>query len=125
MYTNADLAERYTCDEDLPVGTVVEVVNDTDTEVDICMFELSPSVVGVVSSNPAFMMNSRSAGLPIALTGKVPVRVVGEIKKGDFIVPAGNGLARAGDPSELIFKMGISLATDLQIEEKLIECIIK
>lgn len=120
----ADLAEKYTCDEDLAVGTVVEV-SDDDYEVAPCMFELSPSVVGVVSENPAHLMNADSEGLPIALTGKVPVRVIGEVLKGDFLVAAGDGLARKGEPSELSFKIGLVLKTDLHSGEKLVECIIK
>ncbi|MCK5139805.1 MAG: hypothetical protein KAQ85_08190, partial [Thermodesulfovibrionia bacterium] len=121
----ADLAEKYTCDENLPVGTVVEVSSDTDFEVVPCMFENSPTVVGVVSRNPAYLMNSESVGLPIALTGKVDVRVTGAVNKGDFIVPAGDGLARKGEVGELVFKIGVVLKTDLQDEEKLVECIIK
>lgn len=121
----ADLAEIYTCDEDLPIGTVVEVSDEDDYEVVPCMFELSPAVVGVVSDNPAHVMNSDSEGLPIGLTGKVQVRIVGEVRKQDFIVSAGNGLARKGEPSELVHKMGIALETSLQSEEKLVYCIIK
>lgn len=121
----ADLAEKYTCDESLPVGTVVEVSNGTDDEVVPVMFALSISVVGVVSESPAYLMNSDSVGLPIALTGKVPVRVIGEVRKGDFIVPAGEGLARKGEIDEVAFKIGVVLKTDLQYEEKLVECIIK
>ena len=121
----ADLAEKYTCDETLPVGTVVEVTEDTEYEVEPCMFELSQSVVGVVSESPAYLMNSEGEGLPIALTGKVPVRVVGEVRKGDYIVPAGDGLARKGELGEAVAKIGIALKTDLHANEKLVECIIK
>lgn len=121
----ADLAEKYTCDESLPVGTVVEVSNGTEDEVVPVMFALSISVVGVVSDNPAYLMNSGSQGLPIALTGKVPVRVVGGVTKGDFIVPAGDGCARKGEIDEVAFKIGVVLKTYLQTDEKLVECIIK
>lgn len=121
----ADLAEKYTCDKTLPVGTVVEVSDGTEYEVAPCMFEYSPSVVGVVSENPAYLMNSTSSGLPIALTGKVPVRVIGGVRKGDFLIPAGNGVARKGEPSEISFKFAVSLETSLQEEEKLVECIVK
>jgi len=121
----ADLAEKYTCDLTLPVGTVVEVADDTEFEVVPVMFELSQSVVGVVSDSPAYLMNSDSEGLPIALTGKVPVRVVGEVRKGDFIVPAGDGLARKGELGESVAKIGVALKSDLQMVEKLVECIIK
>lgn len=121
----ADLAEKYTCDKVTPVGTVMEVSDGSDYEVVPCMFELSPSVIGVVSENPAHLMNSGIDGVPIALTGRVLVRVTGAINKGDFIVPAGDGMARKGEPSELSFKIGVSLDTDLQEDEKLIECVIK
>jgi hypothetical protein len=115
----ADLAEKYTCDESLPVGTVVEVSDGTEYEVVPCTFELSPVIVGAVSENPAHLM------LPIALTGRVPVRVVGEVNKGDFIVSAGNGQARKGEAHEITFKIGIALESSLQTPEKLVECIIK
>ena len=121
----ADLAEKYICDEDTPWGTVMEVSFGTDEEVVPCMFELSPSVVGITSENPAHLMNAGGEGLPIALAGRVPVRITGEVKKGDFIVPAGNGVARKGEPSELSFKIGIALDTNLQKDEKLVECVIK
>lgn len=121
----ADLAEKYTCDEGLLVGTIVEVSGDDGYEVVPCMFDLSPSVVGVVSENPAYLMNSGSEGLPVALMGKVPVRVVGEVRKGDFIVASGSGMARKGTPDELCYRIGIVLKTDLHTNEKLVECIIK
>lgn len=122
----ADLAEKYHCDKSIPVGTIVEVAGDeTEYEVVPCMFELSPVVVGVVSENPAHLMNGEADGLPIGLTGRVPVRVIGGVNKGDFIVSAGNGLARKGEPHELVFKIGVALESGLQITEKLVECIIK
>jgi len=121
----ADLAEKYTCDESIPTGTVMEVDFNSDDEVVECQFELSTSVVGIVSDNPAYLMNSSSEGLPIALTGKVPVRIIGSISKGDFIVSAGNGLARKGHKLELLYKIGIALESNLVDEEKLVTCIIK
>lgn len=121
----ADLAENYTCATFLPVGTVMEVSDDDEFEVVPCIFELSPTVVGVISENPAYLMNSGSEGKPVALTGKVPVRVLGAINKGDFVVPAGDGLARKGEPHELVFKFGVALETNLQGDEKLVKCIIK
>jgi hypothetical protein len=123
----ADLAERYTCVTDLPVGTVVRVGQTPHFEVEECLNELDPAVVGVVSAAPAYLMNSECDGPAVALAGKVLVRVVGPVTKGDFIVPAGRGLAKAGrvTSGELPFKMGISLESNASDGEKLVECIIK
>jgi len=55
-------------------------------------------VAGVVSTAPSYLMNTGQQGefvLPIALTGKVPARVTGNIQKGDMMVSAGNGIAMA------------------------------
>jgi hypothetical protein len=58
--------------------------------------ELSSNVFGVVSSKPAYLMNSaQEGGAPVAVAGRVPVRVVGMVNKGDRLVSAGNGMARA------------------------------
>jgi hypothetical protein len=126
----ADLAEKYTCDPDLPVGTVVAVPVDgySDYEVVPFDFDNAPNCVGVVSEAPAYLMNSESEGLPIGLTGKVPVRVVGEIRKGEFLVPSAmdKGCAIKGNPeTNMNKKIAIALETNLQDGEKLVECIIK
>ena len=50
----------------------------------------------MVSTNPAYLMNSEAAGefiLPIALQGRVPCKVYGPVAKGDILVSAGNGFA--------------------------------
>jgi hypothetical protein len=77
----ADLAENYTADRDYSAGTVV--VFGGDQEVTICTEFADPRVAGVVSTNPAHLMNAGATGLPIALRGRVPVNVVGPITKGD------------------------------------------
>ena len=54
-------------------------------------------VAGVVSTNPAYLMNKDCMGkyiVAIALQGRVPVKVRGRIRKGDFLVSGGNGFAR-------------------------------
>jgi hypothetical protein len=124
----ADLAEKYTCDETLPVGTVVAVAMGGEYEVVEFDFDTAFNVVGVVSENPAHLMNSESAGLPIALTGRVPVRVVGEIRRGDFIVASSvnKGCAIKGSfDNNYERKIGFVLETNLQDGEKMVECIIK
>jgi hypothetical protein len=98
----ADVAERFESDEVLLPGTVVELggVNEITQVSD----ELSEKVFGVISTRAAYLMNS-SAGSdathpPVAMTGRVPVNVVGQVLKGDRLVSAGNGQARAAQPGE-------------------------
>jgi hypothetical protein len=98
----ADVAERFEADEVMLPGTVVELggVNEI-TQVSA---ELSEKVFGVISTRAAYLMNS-SAGSdathpPVAMTGRVPVNVVGQVLKGDRLVSAGNGLARSAQTGE-------------------------
>jgi hypothetical protein len=84
----ADLAEKYLADKEYDVGTVVAIGGDA--EVTACKF--SDRAIGVVSANPAYMMNSElEGGTYIALKGRVPVKVIGSIRKGDRLVAADNG----------------------------------
>jgi hypothetical protein len=61
-------------------------------------------VFGVISTRAAYLMNSMAGSdethPPVAMTGRVPVRVVGAVNKGDRLVSAGNGTARAARPGE-------------------------
>lgn len=98
----ADLAERFASDAAYAPGTVVMLGGAA--EISAAQDELSEEVFGVISSEPAFMMNS-NAGTdethpPVAMSGRVPVRVIGSVKKGQRLVSAGNGLARAAQPGE-------------------------
>jgi hypothetical protein len=92
----ADLAENYASDADYEAGTVVEFGGEY--EVTVCDADMTSRVAGVVSTNPAYLMNSTQEGLAVvavALTGRVPTKVHGPILKGDLIVSAGNGYGRA------------------------------
>ena len=92
----ADLAEKYTADADYEPGTVV--VFGGSAEVTASNKDADKCVVGVVSTNPSYIMN---AGLEsqhvvtIALIGRVPTKVVGPVQRGDFLVSAPNGHAQA------------------------------
>ena len=90
----ADLAEIYETDAEYEVGTVV--VFGGDKEVTISTEGNDPRVAGVISEKPAYLMNSESAGQPVALMGKVPCKVVGHIIKGDMLStdPSNNGVAK-------------------------------
>lgn len=99
----ADLAERFEADAPYVPGTVLTMGGDKEVTMETT--ELSDDVFGVVSTQAAYLMNA-AAGTdethpPIAVSGRVPVRVVGQVKKGNRLVSAGNGLARAAKKSEI------------------------
>jgi fibronectin-binding autotransporter adhesin len=80
----ADLAENYAADQEYPAGTVV--VFGGDHEITVTNFSHDTRVAGVISTNPAYLMNSDAVGLPVAFTGRVPCVVTGIIEKGDILV---------------------------------------
>jgi len=80
----ADLAENYLADTDYAPGTVV--VFGGEQEITVTTEAADARVAGVISTNPAYLMNSGEPGLPVALRGKVPVKIVGPVTKGDSLV---------------------------------------
>jgi hypothetical protein len=106
----ADLAENYASDAIYEPGTVV--CFDGEAEITQCNTDMCVKVAGVVSTNPAYLMNStliNEKTLAIALTGRVPCKVTGLIAKGDMLVSAGNGNARAEENPKLGSVIGKSL----------------
>jgi hypothetical protein len=94
--TGADLAENYLADAVYNPGTVVEFGGEA--EVTVSMTEGSVRIAGVVSSDPAHVMNGGLKGstvASVALVGRVPVNVIGPVYKGDMLISAGYGYARA------------------------------
>lgn len=92
----ADLAENYTSDHDYEPGTVV--VFGGEYEVTVSSSDMNNKVAGVVSTNPAYTMNSLLEGdnaVTVALVGRVPCKVVGPVAKGDMMVSTADGRARA------------------------------
>jgi len=91
--TYADLAEYYEADQLYEPATVLEFGGEK--EVTLAQ-DGTTRVAGVVSTDPAYVMNAGCPGhaVPIALQGRVPVKVRGHIKKGDLMVSGGNGYAR-------------------------------
>jgi hypothetical protein len=92
----ADLAENYLGDADYTPGTVVDFGGTQ--EITISTVDSSKRVAGVVSTNPAHLMNAGVVGehvVTVALIGRVPVSVTGTVRKGDLMVSAGDGTARA------------------------------
>ena len=100
--TYADLAERFEADTAYDSGTVVELGGEK--EITAVKYELSEDVFGVISDSAAYLMNSGagsdSTHPPVAVSGRVPVKVVGKVKKGERLVSAGSGVARAAKPGE-------------------------
>jgi hypothetical protein len=91
----ADLAENYLADKIYSIGTVMAVGGTA--EVTAC--QPGDRAIGVVSDKPAYLMNEGLAGgTAIALKGRVPVRIVGNVNKGDRLVAADNGRARSTPP---------------------------
>ena len=92
----ADLAENYQADKAYSPGTVLMFGGTYEvTLADVG----TTAVAGVVSTNPAHLMNGQLSGsnvVPLALTGRVPCMVIGPVKKGDMMVSAGFGYARTG-----------------------------
>jgi hypothetical protein len=80
----ADLAEVYTSDQEYAPGTVV--VFGGAKEITVTTKTHDTRVAGVISTNPAYLMNSEAEGLPVAFTGRVPCKVRGPVSKGDVLV---------------------------------------
>ena len=121
--TYADLAERAETDREYPIGTVVKIGGDKEiTEVNA---DDGVNVLGVVSNTAAYLMNSGagsdSTHPAIALVGRVQVRLVGKIKKGDKIAAANNGCATYSSDAGF----GWAMETSQVDEEKMILCVIK
>lgn len=80
----ADLAEKYEADTEYEPGTVV--IFGGDKEITTTSLYADNRIAGIISTDPAYLMNSHNDGLPVALRGKVPVKIIGAVKKGDLLV---------------------------------------
>jgi|688.fasta_scaffold101657_2 hypothetical protein len=124
----ADVAERFAADETLEPGTVVELGGIR--EITRSTNDLSENVFGVISTRPAYTMNGAAGDDDthprVAMTGRVPVKVTGRVKKGDRLVSAGSGQARAAQPGEATAfnVIGRSLVDKLTPEPGTIEAIV-
>lgn len=96
----ADLAEKYSADRDYAPGTVVSFGGNQ--EITMSVTDSDRTVAGVISTKPSYVMNAGlEAQHPVLVTlqGRVPVSVIGNVRKGDMMVSAGNGVARSdADP---------------------------
>jgi hypothetical protein len=117
----ADLAEKYSTAEELAPGTVVTVCAHEDHEVEAA--SVGTIAIGVVSTDPAVMMNSEAEGQYIGLKGRLPVRVIGAVKKGQEVYVNDNGCASTAINGGSL--VGVALESNSDEGEKLVECVLK
>ena len=116
----ADLAEKYTTEKELPAGTAVAVCTHEGHEVEPA--GTSNHCIGVVSTDPAYMMNSEADGQYIGLKGRLPVRVKGPVNKGQAIYAWADGVCGTVATTGMV---GIALESNSDDGEKLVECVLK
>lgn len=119
----ADLAENYQADRDYEAGTVLMFGGLAEVTV---ADPATKAVAGVVSENPAHLMNSTLTGpgvVALALQGRVPCNVIGPVKKGDLLVSAGDGYARSNNDAQPGQVIGKSLK-DFSGEKGRIEVVV-
>lgn len=126
--TYADLAERFAADDIYEPGTVVQLGGDN--EITAVRLDLSEDVFGVISNTAAFVMNAFAGDdethPPVAVSGRVDVKTIGRAKKGDRLVSAGEGTARAAKPGEATAfnTIGRALTDKLSDGEGYVEAIV-
>jgi len=111
----ADLAEIYLADADYVAGTVV--IFGGDMEITICQEAADERVAGVISTEPAHLMNAGQQGLPVALRGRVPVNVIGPVVKGDSLVTSSTvgyaqSVGRDRSYGQAVFAKALETSTD-------------
>ena len=116
----ADLAEKYLADADYESGTVVVIGGEKE----VTASTWGKRAIGVVSANPAYMMNSElEGGTYIALKGRVPVKVIGSVRKGDTLIAANDGCASVGvHHSNDVFAIALESSDDTGV--KLVEALV-
>jgi hypothetical protein len=127
----SDVAERYAADDFLQKGTVVSI-GGTE-EITTATEEMSENVFGVVSTQPAFMMNASAGNNDshpfVAMVGRVPVRVIGLARKGDrLVLSSTKGVARvvrANENPTTEQVIGRVLQDKIDTAEHAIECVVQ
>jgi len=127
----ADVAERFEADAPMEIGSVVEVGGTA--EITEATSDLSEDVFGVISDKPAYMMNAGAGDNTthpfVAMTGRTPVRVIGEVAKGQRLVTSSTkGCARAVAQGESISPfnvIGRALESNTDAGIKLVNCAVR
>ena len=115
----ADLAEVYATDKEYEVGTVIAIGGKKEATA----AQSGDRAIGVISEKPAYLMNAEAEGQPVALKGRVPVKVRGEVNKGDRLVADKDGVAYALNHSHPDM-FGIALESSTKESVKLVEAVI-
>ena len=121
----ADLAEIYSSDALYEPGTVVKIGGEA--EITQTTSQNDSQVFGVISTDPAYLMNSKATGLPVALAGRVPVKVTGLVNKGDRLVSSdtpGVAQAEAAFPADIRTVIGRALQSKTEEGLALIEVVV-
>ena len=127
----SDVAERYAADDYMQKGTVVQIGGKE--EITTATEEMSDKVFGVISSQPAFMMNASAGNNDshpfVAMVGRVPVRVIGMATKGDrLVLSSTKGVARvvrANENPTTEQVIGRVLQDKIDTAEHAIECVVQ
>ena len=115
----ADLAEKYLADTEYDVGTVMVIGGDAE----VTASTYGELAIGVISENPAYMMNSElEGGVYVALKGRVPIKVKGAVRKGDRLVAGDQGCAQVAQDRLDIF--AVAMETSDNEDVKLIESVV-
>lgn len=124
----ADVAEFYESDKDYPSGTLVKFGGEKE----VTIANTEDEAEAIVSENPGFLLNSECSGIrkPIALVGKIRIRVIDPVKRGDYIYYSGAvgedipGVARSSS-KKIKGKhiLGKALESNELTEEKLVMCV--
>ena len=122
----ADLAENYLGDAAYEPGTVL--VFGGENEVTVCTAKGDRRVAGVVTTNPAHLMNSHLKGdnvVGLALTGRVPCKVIGRVEKGDLLVTSAvPGYAIVDNDAKVGTVIGKALENKPDMDKGVIEVVV-
>ena len=121
----ADMAEVYSSDADYEAGTVVKLGGDA--EITMTTTHADTDVFGVISTSPAYLMNAEAEGLPVAMTGRVPVKVIGKVSKGERLVSSdvpGLAWALGDDQYDTRAVIGRSLEDKNDGNEGIVEAVV-
>lgn len=123
----ADLAEKYSTDKNYPIGTAMTIsgekwVEEKEVSSECRAAKSSDICIGVISAQPAYLMNSEADGQAIGLKGRLPIRVAGVVKKGEAIYAWADGVCGTTATRALV---GVALETNTDENEKLVECVLK
>lgn len=103
----ADIAEKYLADDTYDVGTVLMIGGEKE----VTAAQIGFRALGVISQQPGYLMNHELVdGTAVALKGRVPVKVTGNVKKGDRLIAADNGVAKVleSESDSLVFAIALS-----------------